>query len=727
MRFARARLGARIGPAVGAWLGIAAATATMAHAETVDVRLTLDGRDVTGAFDAEVGFFDVALPKDAPPSFECRAGVRTVVPIGTFRLDVKSDEVVPASRPFFTSDGKPSSAVQELRMQVVRAGLLRTPAGSYPAGSRVDVLSTRTGTLYQRRIGRDPSIVPVPAEPSVAGVLDPARRLIGFVRIDPAAGEVFELPALPRLQRGSGQLHVSFRYASDFEEKGPTLAPFLVTERGKLPADVLVDRGGSLDGFWFDAPATDGFVQLESPVWTTANVVRLRVPDRAALSLGSVPVGRRPPLTVSFDAARGFESEPVALDLLDCRTIEDFTGPPDLSRCTHVATRQGLGKDEFRFERLALSTYALRWKSAGLSDFTRVNVREAVPMARTLRIEPVEVRGAVSRGGGPVGQARVSFLSAAGVPESETETGRDGSYRLELPRPGLYAVRIDSSGRLPFETTASVETGKDVDFLIPRNEVRVRVVESQGGKPVKGASVAGLMFDGEGNSTWNVVTAANGEVTLPPVPDGTLQLKAAAEGYEPSGPSVLTVDSETGERLVEIRLAPADGRRLALYEASGAPASGATIVVPGFSDVRAGQDGVAVLPSRVPDGIGLFAWDRAGRLAFFRLSASRDETVRFGPSGPPIRLRAARPDGSPVWDWVPMVSIDGIGFPGPSEQGRLAGSDLWARRDGTLRLAGFPERGVLVVAPEGHPELAMTRALPVDDEIVFFIPVPGRQ
>ncbi len=721
MNHTRLLTAAGMATVVGAWL--VAATATTASAETLDIRLALEGRDVTGAFDAEVGFFDVSLPKNAPPAFRCKAGVRTVVPNGTFRLDVKSDDVVSSSRPVVTSDGKPSAVIQELRIQVVRAGLLHIPSGSYPAGSRIDVLSTKTGMLYQRRMGREASIVSVPAEPSVAGVLDPARRLIGFMKIDPAASELVELPALPRLRRDFGQLHVGFRYPEDFEEKGRTLSPILITDRGRFPADTVVERGASLEAFWFDTPATEGLVYLESLAWTTADVVKVRVPDRAALGLASMPLARRPPLTVTFDAAERFAGQAVSLDLLDCREVEDSTGSPDLSRCTPVSTRRGLASDSFRFERLALTTYALKWRCAGLSDVLRVDIRKAAPLNRTIRIKPVEVRGKVWRGADPVGGVRLSFASATVGSETTAETDEDGAFEVELPRPGQYEVRIETPKGRVLETVASVKMGTDLEFLIPQNDLRARVVELTGGSPVPGARVTGTMLVGDGNSTWIAVASADGEAALPPLPNGVLRLEATAEGYEPSDPVVITVDSETREQLAEIRMTRADGRRLSLFELSGAPAAGATVSIPGFRDARAGEDGVAVLPNRVPDGAGLFAWDRSGRLVFFRLVEARDQTVRFPPAGPPVRLRAVRPDGRPVTDWAPAVSVDGIPFSGPSDQGRLAGSDLQARRDGTMRLAGFPAIGVLVVAPDRNPELSVTRVLPVEDEIVFSIPL----
>jgi hypothetical protein len=695
---------------------------TKALADSIDVRLALDGRDVTGAFDVEIGFFDVDLSKDAPPVFRCKAGERVVVPRGTFRLDVRSDEVVSWTRPIVTSDGNPTRVVHEFRIQVVRAALLRTPAGSYPAGSRLDVLSVAHGVLYQRRIEREARIVPVPAEDAIYGVIDPAKRLIGLLRLNPPAGEIFDLPSLPRLSRGAGQLHVGLRYPPGFDEPGRRLAPVLVREQGRSPADVVIDCGSSLAAFWLSVPAGEGRLTLESAKWTTVSPVALRVPDRGAVSLASVQLAARPPLEVDLEVPDHLRAATVTLELLDCQAIAAATGPPDLSRCRTMSSRRGGSGETFRFDGLALGTHALRWRLKGLSDVIRIDVAEAVPVKRTVRVRPFVVGGVVTRAKRPLAGATLRFASPWLSSEVVARTDDEGRYEVELARQGSYEVEVDSAAGI-HETIVSVKADGDADIEVPPATLHLRVTDQSSGRPIPGATVVASLALPEGMSNWTAVTSSEGSATLPPLPAGIFRLLASAEGFDSVEAKESTLESGNEARTVEIRLPPARGRRLRLFEYSGEPAAGSVVALPGAGDAQAGVEGLVTIPDGIPPGTGLYAWNREGRLVFFRLSDSGEQDVRFGPPGAPIRLRSVRPTGVPVQDWAPTILVDGISFSGPSGQAQLAGSDLWPRRDGGLRLAGFPAIGIIVVAPMGHPELVVTRTLPFDDEIVFTLPL----
>ena len=57
-----------------------------------------------------------------------------------------------------------------------------------------------------------------------------------------------------------------------------------------------------------------------------------------------------------------------------------------------------------------------------------------------------------------------------------------------------------------------------------------------------------------------------------------------------------------------------------------------------------------------------------------------------------------------------------------ADQCLAAGGDCFAGDDGALRVAGLPAFGVVTLIPVGHAELAVTRNLPVFEEITFTIP-----
>jgi hypothetical protein len=69
-----------------------------------------------------------------------------------------------------------------------------------------------------------------------------------------------------------------------------------------------------------------------------------------------------------------------------------------------------------------------------------------------------------------------------------------------------------------------------------------------------------------------------------------------------------------------------------------------------------------------------------------------------------------------------LFAIDGVAFADGSNRITLVGGDFQSRPDGTFRIGGLPAAGNLTIWPFGIPQLAVTRPLPVTEEIVFTVP-----
>jgi hypothetical protein len=106
----------------------------------------------------------------------------------------------------------------------------------------------------------------------------------------------------------------------------------------------------------------------------------------------------------------------------------------------------------------------------------------------------------------------------------------------------------------------------------------------------------------------------------------------------------------------------------------------------------------------------------------FHWSGVDQQDLVIPPSAPPVLVRFVSGDGQPRPRWAPGFSIDGVQIPLYLSRFESSGGDTNSRADGTFRLAGLPASGVLILWPFGMPELAITRPLPVTEEVVFTVP-----
>jgi hypothetical protein len=109
-------------------------------------------------------------------------------------------------------------------------------------------------------------------------------------------------------------------------------------------------------------------------------------------------------------------------------------------------------------------------------------------------------------------------------------------------------------------------------------------------------------------------------------------------------------------------------------------------------------------------------------LGVFHWSGDDLQDLVIPPSAPPILVRFVSPDGQPRSRWATFFAIDGVTYVDNSKRIELVGGDFRSRPDGTFRIGGLPASGTLTIWPLGIPNLAVTRPLPVLEEIVFTVP-----
>ncbi len=153
--------------------------------------------------------------------------------------------------------------------------------------------------------------------------------------------------------------------------------------------------------------------------------------------------------------------------------------------------------------------------------------------------------------GAPVARAAVRLVPAVGRyafarlelearPEpaaaDRTMTGDDGRFRLAVPEPGSWWVKIDADGFVPVDARLEAvieEAELPTARLAPAAEVEVRV-RSEDGRPLAGARLATQPEGGSGlwrPRSWRGAVDGEGTARLPRPRGGGLQLAAHHLGY----------------------------------------------------------------------------------------------------------------------------------------------------------------------------------------------------
>ena len=608
------------------------------------------------------------------------------------------------------------------------AGRLFVAPGTLPEGARIEITSVSTGVSEAREVGKEGAAFAQPPGEIVVSVFSPNGKTRGFMRLTVRSGEELGIVDPPVPARGRGQLGAVLSFPKDAASGRKEVALFLVGGGKKLRPDVVVDADTShLFAFWLDAPARPVRIVTESRAWTLAKALEAEIPDRGAFAASGELVVK-PSITVRFDAGDAALHGPADVELLDCEKQAGHTGPLPVPLCTLRATELGSSRGSFVFHELDPSLYALRWTRGPLRDTLEMDLHDARSIEKVIALRTFEVSGRVTAGGKESPATLVWEPVNSGL-TFEAKAGEDGQYRVPLVRRGRYLVKVAIEGLEP-DTRLQRFEGDEFrderrDFDVPWNRITVRVLDAKTAEPVPGAAVGwGPADDDRGGSVSNADEL--GTLALPPLRIGKWEISAWTKGYRQPTPTILDVDAKTRERTLTIALQKSAGPKIRVLDPDGAPAAGGFLTGDGFGG-GADAEGRVTLDDPLETGQAFSAWDARGRLGVFRWSGEEEQVVRIPPSGPPFAVRFLSEDGKPRPGWVATFSIDGIRVTPSGNRQNKAGGDVKAGADGRQILAGLPAFGVVTLIPAWKADAAVTRTLPVTEEIVFIVPpAPGR-
>ena len=702
-------------------------TAPDALAGSVRVFLAQEGRDVSATVGARVIFSPLPGTEGAP--IECAPADACSIPPGHFTIGVDSPTHVLLDRPKYISDTAPGGPEKPLVLSVVVAAFVELGAGRHPQGKVLTVLDVDSGLNFKQPIGAGRTSVQVPARRAVAAVFRDAVLVELWRPLSPEPGQHLELPANPPMARGRGQLVVSLLFPTRQTPDGSRGLDVRWRSEGRTQPPDLAVRSDPWrwTGFWFDLPAGEGAVEMDSKTWTLAQVAKVLVPDRGVGFANELKLIPRPRLRARFEDSERLPAGEAEVELLDCRRLRRQSGPPQYSLCRQVSSLKRSVGDEYVFEGLDPALYALRWKAGAFRDVFKVDMVDGKSKDVTMPVEIRLVRGFVLRERRPVAEARMTWRHLVTEFESSSVTGEEGRYEVLLAPSGEYGVFIDGPGFVRHLEALDVNEDREVDFVVPANRVEARVLDAERGEPIRGARVDWCL-EVKGSKLRNRCEGfpcdENGRVELPPSPPGEVTVTAAASGYRRSEERRMEITKDSVSASLEFRLVKGVETRIRLVDANGAPAEGAWAVHPSAGRTEpAGASGEARFNGLVRPGDLLLATTAAGSIVLARFPGE-DTPIRIGAPSSPFTVRFRAPDGRPLPQVHVSYSLDGVEVPWvmATQARRAAGGDIYSGRDGAMTVAGLPANGTLALWPTSKPDAVVVRPLPITEVLELTVP-----
>src|SRR5438874_1280478 len=220
---------------------------------------------------------------------------------------------------------------------------------------------------------------------------------------------------------------------------------------------------------------------------------------------------------------------------------------------------------------------------------TPLDVGEGENVARTIRIEPIDVEIAVHRGTDVVANALVGVLSDRSRWSAELQTDADGIARSEAWERGdfVFAVRASAEGApslLPDRIEGQSHTR--IDLHLSERIVEGHLFDGDNGAPVANARVELESANDDGTTAQMVArTDSEGAFAFEGLHDGTQAIVADASSYVRSEATKVHVDAATPRRSIRINVSHGVARPLRITTRGGVPIRNATVIAIVGSDV----------------------------------------------------------------------------------------------------------------------------------------------
>jgi protocatechuate 3,4-dioxygenase beta subunit len=314
----------------------------------------------------------------------------------------------------------------------------------------------------------------------------------------------------------------------------------------------------------------------------------------------------------------------------------------------------------------------------------------------------------IAGGGGP-----------APEPTQKTASDAAGAFTFAVPDAGMWTVRVEAAGAVPFELdlVPLVETEDLPPFPTAIAEdagVEIRVVDGQG-RPVPAARVvAQSSTSPESTDSWHRAirrgeTGPEGRLRLPRVRGERLKIRASAPGYP-------VTEIESGEEKVLLRLSPALPRTVLVRGADGSPVAGAL--------VAAGPDLPAAARTDEGGRATIFATAKKVRPVAWTADGRRSTAVILPPEAPteadpaaPLAIRLPR-----LPERMSGQVVDRL------DRQPLAGALVWSQRDRTTWVRADARGGYAILpAREGKTALAAAAPGHLPAELTALPPARGER
>lgn len=703
-------------------VGLLFGTALDAPSGSVQPFLSQDGRDVSTSIEAQVVLTPLTGTEGAP--IDCLPVEPCPIPPGRYAIGVRSPTHVALDRPTFVSDTEAAGVPSRFVIRVHPAALLALAPGRCSQGKVLTAIDVESGLTFKTAAGPDGAIVQVPARRIVVALFRDGKIPEVWRPVSPKPGERLELPERPPLAKGRGQLVVSLLFPAKGTRGGnKTVQVRWERADGGSPPDIVVTGDPwRWTGFWFDLPAGEGSIVVESKSWALTEKALLPIPDRGVGFARELKVIPRPRIVAHFEKNDRLPVGEAEVELLDCRRLSGQAGPPHYSLCTQVSTLKRIAGGAFLFEGLDPVLHALRWRAGPFRDVHLVSLRDGVSKDVAIPVTIHRVIGTVLRHSRSVPGTKMTWRHYDTGIESRSVTDEEGRFEALLAPSGQYALFLDGPDFERHAEVLDVDEDLDTEFRIPGNTTAVRVLESESGRPVPGARV-GWFLETKGtalNRRFEAVTCDDeGRVQLPPFPPGQVTVTARARGYRPSDEQKLQITKDSTAAELELRLRKGIETTLRLTDTDGNPSKGAWAMLPSGARTEPADDaGHVYFEELVRTGDLVFAASAAGSVVLARFTG-KEVPIRIPPPSPPFTVRFLTADGRPAPSEQLHCSIDGVRVPQPMDYlaRRASGGDVSSRADGSLLVSGLPASGTVALWPARKPNAFVTRPLPVTETI----------
>jgi protocatechuate 3,4-dioxygenase beta subunit len=332
-------------------------------------------------------------------------------------------------------------------------------------------------------------------------------------------------------------------------------------------------------------------------------------------------------------------------------------------------------RGQYRIENVAPGSYRVVAErgDSGATAAAEVEVAEGTPEMRAdLAFEPgLTLSGRVLQGSQPVDGAMLAIEGVDVDHSGWTDTGRDGSFRLEGLEPGRYRATVrDFATGLAHSETVDVAASREIVLRVPTARVAGIVTDGADRRPLAGVSLElareGVELDGR-LPALTAVSDSEGRFEIDGVAEGAWRLQARKSGYATASRAI-GVERSGGPESVAIALDPTDGLTLETRLPSGAfpdavrvavlDASGHAIVGGTYATGEGGRVRLSTVPpgrwravvsaeGSAATAVDVVAPGPAVAVALSPATRLQVSVPELGSGGGLATLRVAAPDGAP--------------------------------------------------------------------------------